>query len=166
MSSLIAGLQLCFCATEFYAVPTKSGKVLTFGYYPYKLSSTIGQDEFSFCPAKQYGSERNLWTARLYHVLELTSRFSGIVSSNQLVYEDISICILLYGIFILAVNVESSYKICFGPKLQVKISCCIDEEVGEISTNPHGGPVIAATGTSHQEATIADDPIQGHPQGN
>ncbi|KAK8510679.1 hypothetical protein V6N12_055605 [Hibiscus sabdariffa] len=38
----IAGLQLCFCAIEFYAVPTRSGKVLTFGYYPYKLSSTIG----------------------------------------------------------------------------------------------------------------------------
>ncbi|KAK8710783.1 hypothetical protein V6N13_146093 [Hibiscus sabdariffa] len=129
----IARLQLCFCATEFDAIPTKSGKVLTFGYYPYKLSSTIGQDEFSFCPAKQYGSERNLWTARLYHVLELTSRFSGIVSSNQLVYEDISICILLYGIFILAVNVESSYKICFGPKLQVKISCCIDSYCGGIA---------------------------------
>ncbi|KAK8543755.1 hypothetical protein V6N13_025923 [Hibiscus sabdariffa] len=162
----IAGLQLYFCATKFYAVPTKSGKVLTFGYYPYKLSSTIGQDEFSFCPVKQYGSERNLWTVRLYHVLELTSRFSGIVSSNQLVYEDISICILLYGIFILAVNVESSYKICFGPKLQVKISCYIEEDVGEISTNQHGGPGTAATGTSHQEATIADDPIQGHPRGN
>ncbi|KAK8711130.1 hypothetical protein V6N13_146426 [Hibiscus sabdariffa] len=40
-----------------------------------------------------------------------------------------------------------------------------NEEAVEISIDPQGEPGTSATGTNHHEATIADDPIQGHPQG-